>query len=359
MQPAKLPAIFASRHALEQAFSAGLQRQIDLPGLGTFILVLANASADASLWAALRPRVTARFDALLMQCQQTLRNGQPLTFPDDDLTVFLKLTLLSLDALETTHYRRAGPWEIQYNPLRALRPARASAQTLIDVQPPAFNAAGFHFNKPFLRPETLWEGELLHHPVRLLYNKFPFAPLHSLLVPDPERGLPQQLLQEWHLFAWHLAQAVAHTISGFTVTYNSYGAAASVNHLHFQTCVRDTPLPIEATHWQHHSGIDAYPTPCHTFNDALEAWFFIDHLHRTRQPYNLIYTTGLIYCLPRRAQGSYPQPTWSTSHAWYEMAGGATAFNRDDFDRITERDIHAALAQLSGAPSDAQRTIER
>ncbi len=341
------PAPFASREALSQTFEAGLRRQLALPRIGTFILVLANASADLALWNALRPELARQFTTLTEQCRHSLRTGQPLAIPEDDLSVFLKLALLGFNDLETTQIRQEGPWEIQYNPLRALRPARASTQKLADAVPPPFAEAGFHFNKAFLRPEILWEGELLRHPVRLLYNKFPFVPLHGLLVPAPERGLPQAIQQEWHLFAWHACQDLGQGIAGFKIAHNSYGAQASVNHLHFQTCVRDTPLPVESAHWQHNGGQTAYPVPCHAFTSPLDAWFFIDHLQQARQPYNLIYTPGRLYCLPRLPQGNHPQPAWSPGYAWYEMAGGMTAFNRVDFDRLRAIDLYEALTHLA------------
>lgn len=342
-----LPQPFASREALTGVFEEGLRRQATLPGIGTFILTLANASTDPLLWDRLHPQLADRFVTLTEQCRHDLRTGQPLTIPEDDLTVFLKLVLLGFKDLETTQIRQEGPWEIQYNPLRALRPARASTQKCTDALPPPFSETGFHFNKPFLRPEILWEGEWLHHPVRLLYNKFPFVPLHGLLVPVPERGLPQAIQQEWHLFAWHACQTLGHNIEGFKIAFNSYGAQASVNHLHFQTCVRDTPLPVESLHWQHNGGQMTYPLPCHAFTSPLDAWFFIDHLQQSRQPYNLIYTPERLYCLPRRPQGSHPQPTWSPGYAWYEMAGGMTTYNRIDFDRLRATDLHDALAQVA------------
>lgn len=344
---ADLPQIFGSREALTLAFEEGLRRQAALPGMGTFILTLANASASRRLWDPLRPQLADRFTTLTEQCRQSLRTGQPLSVPEDDLIVFLKLALIGFDGLETTQIREEGPWEIQYNPLRALRPARASTQKVADALPPPFAESGFHFNKPFLRPEILWEGELLRHPVRLLFNKFPFVPLHGLLVPVPESGLPQQLQQEWHLFAWHACQSLGQGIAGFKIAYNSYGAQASVNHLHFQTCVRDTPLPVESAHWQHNGGATPYPVACHGFTRALDAWFFIDHLQQARQPFNLIYTPERLYCLPRKPQGSHPQPDWSPGHAWYEMAGGMTTFNRIDFDRLRAADLHDALAQVA------------
>jgi len=342
-----LPALFTSRPALQTAFVAGLERQLAEPGLGTFILVLANAGFDRDIWPVLKDRLAERFDQLACEVSEGLRSGRKLNHPDDDLMVFLKLMAMGFDKISGTEWRDAGPWEVQFNPLRALRPARASGQKVDGCAPPAFNPNGFQFNKPFLKPEILWQGELRRHPARLLYNKFPFAGLHGLLVPDPERQLPQRLSQDWHLYAWHLAEALAETLPGVGIAYNSYGGQASVNHLHFQTFVRDRPLPVQNAVWRHNGGADDFPLPCNVFTSALEAWFFIEALHADNRPYNLIYGAGKIHCLPRRPQGSHATAAWSAGHAWYEIAGGVTTFNRDDFAGLGAEAIAAELHALA------------
>lgn len=342
-----LPGLFAGPDRLRAEFVAGLERQLAEPGLGTFILVLANAGFDPAIWPLLRDRLAKRFAELAAEVSEGLRSGRKLNYPDDDLLVFLKLMAMGFDAISGTEWRRTGPWEVQFNPLRALRPARASGQKVDGCAPPAFNANGFQFNKPFLKPEILWQGELRRHPVRLLYNKFPFAPLHGLLVPDPERQLPQRLTQDWHLYVWHLAEALAGTLPGSGIAYNSYGGQASVNHLHFQTYLRDAPLPVESGHWRHNGGDTDYPLPCRVFSSALEAWFAIEELHGHDQPYNLVYAGGCLYCLPRRAQGSVAAAPWSAGHAWYELAGGVTSFNRDDFAGLGAAAIAAELGGLA------------
>jgi hypothetical protein len=333
-----LPTLFSSRIAFRDAFIAGLERQLAEPGLGTFILVLANASFDADIWPQLRDRLEQRFDELSDEVAAALRSGRKLSYPEDDLVVFLKLMAMGFAAIMPTEFRRAGPWQLQYNPLRALRPARVSGQKVETVTPPPFNPAGFQFNKPFLRPEILWEGQLRGHPVRLLYNKFPFAPLHGLLAPDPEAGLPQRLNQEWHHAVWHLTGDLAAGLPGLGIAYNSYGAQASVNHLHFQTFLGAADLPALDPRWKHNGGGEAYPTRCHVFESALDAWFFLESLHRADLAYNLIYVPGRLYCLPRRFLGT---------QAWYEMAGGATAFNRDEFGNLTEAELSEELSRLA------------
>jgi len=347
MRPAALdlPGPFQSQAALEEAFISGLERQLENPALGAYILVLANASFDAGIWPRLATGLSRRFQNLAAAITTDLRAGRQPEAPDDDLMVFLKLMAMGFHAITTTEFRRAGPWELQFNPLRALRPSRASGLQVDGCRPPAFNAQGFHFNKPFLRPEILWEGRLGSHAVRLLYNKFPFAPLHTLLVPEPEREQPQSLSQELHHYAWHLAESLGHGLPGIGIAYNSYGAHASVNHLHFQMMVRSTPLPLQDAGWRHNGGDTPYPLDCRVFTSGLEAWFFIEHLTQRQIPYNLIYLPGRLYCLPRRAQGSQVLPPWTAGFAWHELAGGITTFRRDDFESLSADTIHAELAR--------------
>lgn len=342
-----LPTLFESKTHLQDAFVAGLERQLAEPGLGTFILVLANASFDPAIWPILKGRLASRFAELAAEVGEGLRSGRKPTCPEDDLTVFLKLMAMGFEAVSGTEWRRAGPWEIQFNPLRALRPARASGLKTEGLAPPSFDPAGFHFNKPFLRKEILWEGELLHRPCRLLYNKFPFAPWHGLLVPEPEREHPQRLTQETHLHAWHVTQALGTSLPGFGLSYNSFGAYASVNHLHFQTFLRPAPLPIEARFWRHHGGGEDYPADCVVFEDALDAWLHLEHLHERGDAYNLIYTPRRLHLLARRHQGSHPLANWSGGHAWYEMAGGVVACTRSDFDGLSPSDIAEALHETA------------
>jgi hypothetical protein len=336
------PSLFESSERFRAEFIAGLERQLAEPGLGTFILVLANASFDAEVWPLMRARIEARFAELSAEVRQALRAGGRLTYPEDDLMVFLKLMAMGLEAIGSTAYRAAGPWELQYTPLRALRPTRVSGLSTEGMAVPAFNPAGFHFNKPFLRPEILWEGDLLRRPCRLLYNKFPFAPWHGLLVPEPARGHPQALVQELHLHAWHIAESLGTQLPDFGLSYNSFGAYASVNHLHFQTFLRG-PLPVESDAWRHNGGAEDYSAACTRFDNALDAWLHLESLGARGQAYNLIYRPGRMYCLARRHQGGYDLAPWLAGQAWYEMAGGVVAFARPDFEGLGAETIAREL----------------
>ena len=77
----------------------------------------------------------------------------------------------------------------------------------------------------------------------LLYNKFPFVDLHSLLVPRRLENAPQFLHRHHHEAAWAMTLALGETLPGVGLGYNSFGAFASVNHLHFQLFLRPDSQP--------------------------------------------------------------------------------------------------------------------
>ena len=342
-------AFFFSRHELEERFSAGLAAMLDKHhGLGVYILVLANAVQDPGLWYRLREVLARRHRYLRDRITAALREGRKLAEPEDDLMVFLKLLAIGFEYLAPVEQKLiadtkapgAPVWEAQFNPIRALRPARMSNTRVDGVMRP-FDASGFHFNKPFLAKEVLWEGELADKPARLLYNKFPFAPLHGLLVPEPARERPQFLTPELHGWAWDVARAAGAAIPGFALSYNSYGAYASVNHLHFQTFVRERPLPAQ-------TGLDRdYPLTRQRFTDREAAWFQLDELHQRGRVYNLVYSIDGVLVIPRARQDEIPPESWSAGFAWSEAAGVFPVASREDYDGLDHPTLGAALARLA------------
>ncbi len=341
----KLPAALRTLTALERTFADGLATMLaQHHGLGVYILVLANAAYDAALWARLAAPLALRHAELAASVTRTLRLGGRLEEPEDDVLVFLKLLAIGFENLQTMRSRRAGPWDLAFNPIRALRPPRMSGAK-IDARSRPFDPTGFHFNRPFLAREILWEGELAGKAARLLDNKFPFARLHGLLLPEPARELPQSLTPEMHGWAWEVRAGAA--VPGFCLAYNSQGAQASVNHLHFQSFVQTEPLPLRNPGFSHNGGVDAYPLPCRRFGDVAEAWCHIDALHALAIPYNLVYTGDGLYVLARAPQGSRALASWNCGFAWSELAGAITVFSQDEFDRLSEAEIAAELAKLA------------
>eukprot|EP00392_Amoebophrya_sp_AT5.2_P009285 g9313.t1 len=77
--------------------------------------------------------------------------------------------------------------------------------------------------------------------IRVLLNLHPVAELHAVLVPP---GLNFQYLDDRD--AWETAASLSALSEVFHLYFNSLGAGASVNHLHFQAWVPPLPLPIDA-----------------------------------------------------------------------------------------------------------------
>lgn len=341
------PALFADREAFRGAFVAGLERMLEQHrDLGVFILTLANASYDASIHARLQGRLRQRFEELSSELRGALIDGRPLNGAADDLLVFLKLMVVGFDELALTRLRRAGLFELQFNPLRAYRPPRMS-DVAVDNLSCAFNPDGFHFNKPFLKKEVFWSGELAGRDCRLLYNKFPFAELHGLLVISPDENKPQCLTEDDHLTVWQVCRELGEGLPGVGFGYNAYGAYASVNHLHLQMFVRSSDVyPVESPQWRHLGGGIDYPVEVRVLERPEVAWQAIMDLHHRNVPYNLLYRPGRLYLMPRRFQGDYRHADWTSGYAWSELCGAVTTFNIRDFEHLDQQALQAEMRKL-------------
>ena len=328
-----LPTIFNNASAFRDAFVCGLEEMLEHDGLGVFILVLANASYDVSIFQKLRPQLAFRYKELV----RTFQNGAEDA--PDDMQVFERLMKIGLDQLHVREYRQLGPWRIQFNQLRSLRPSRMSDVRVDSLSLP-FDPQSFHFNKPFLQKEILWEGELQGSHCRLLYNKFPFVDHHCILAINPEENRPQLITFEEHQYIWQLGEAFMSCLPTVGFGYNAYGAAASVNHQHFQMYIRDDGgYPVENDCWRHNGGVDEYPIGCYKQDDCDSAWQFIESLHESNTAYNLLYRPGLLYILPRRMQGHFEYAQWITGMGWADVMGEVTAFNREDYEQVDRQQL--------------------
>jgi len=319
-------------------FSDVLEKMLVADELGAFILVLANSMQDKALQAQLTPSLKRKFKQL-----QHSFNNENLQAAKDDYDVFSALVSLGIDKLPVWKYRQALPWRLVYNPMRSLRPARSSGEMITVLQRP-FNPDGFHFNKPFLEAEIFWEGESNQVAVRIFYNKFPFAPYHLLIVPDFSQCLPQFLTRKYHLFIWNFVKEHSENLTGLAVAFNSLGAYASINQLHFQSFIEEKLLPIENDVWVHNGGTISYPVDCYKADNSTKAWEFIESLHQLPQAYNLLYRGGCCYIVSRKFQGEEILPDWVQGIAWSETCGVQTLGDQTLFDRLTQEDVMSFLS---------------
>lgn len=334
--------LFSSPQAFRRGFEGGLARLLEAGSLNLFILAAANAGFDARLFDVLRARLLEAFEAHRALLRTVFTEGGVVDEADDDLLVFLKMASIGFDALKLTEQRRAGAWEVQFNHLRSFRPLRNSQRPMTSIRAP-FEEQGFNFNKPFIQQEALWSGDLLNTRCDLYFNKYPFVDLHTLLVPERERCLPQYHSEDMHVFIWQLVRQLSARLPGIRVGYNALGAYASVNHLHYQLFVRADSLPVEHGCWRHNGGGEHYPVDCLVFTDVGEAWRHIEKLHAGNEAYNLLYTPERLYCMPRRKQGDFPLAEWSSGFSWYEMCGGMITFNHRHYSQLQAEQIDVQL----------------
>jgi diadenosine tetraphosphate (Ap4A) HIT family hydrolase len=335
--------MFIARSLTEfkQRFNHGLSEMLMPDALGAYILALANSLQAADLRAQLATDLKLNFAELKRRFDAGALNATV-----DDAAVFEKLLALGSENLALTQRSEAGDWLLVLNALRALRPARAAMQVITDLQQ-AFNAEGFHFNKPFLKPEILWQGALKNVQLRVLYNKFPLAPYHLLVVPDPEQCRPQFLTREYHQMAVELVTHEQNVLPGLYLGYNSLGAYASVNHLHFHAVIREAELPVEAKHWRHRGGTRCYPLSVRLFDSIAASWEYIEALHAAGQTYNVLYTHYGIYLLVRKAQNTVEVPVCMRGAGWPELCGEITFSASPENKAAVATEITQGLRLLS------------
>ncbi|KAG7024934.1 GDP-L-galactose phosphorylase 1 [Cucurbita argyrosperma subsp. argyrosperma] len=80
-------------------------------------------------------------------------------------------------------------------------------------------------------------------PSMVAINVSPIEYGHVLLIPRIFERLPQRIDRESFLLALHMAAEAGNTY--FRLGYNSLGAFATINHLHFQAYYLAVPFPIE------------------------------------------------------------------------------------------------------------------
>ncbi|MFK5985699.1 MAG: hypothetical protein QM479_09750 [Pseudomonadota bacterium] len=337
--------IFSNKENFRQSFEQGLIKLLNYDDLGLFILVLANSSFDQHMHDYTEQVLLTKYHKLRRFYRSAIKEGQQLSAPEDDVLVFLKLLAVSIDNIKQTEFRHEAVWEMQFNHLRSLKPSRMGNHKFCGIQLD-YDADSFNFNKEFLQKEIFWEGELLDKPMSIFYNKFPFVRFHSLLVPERKAEVNQFLTEQYHKYIWQLTQFLSPNLSGLGIAYNSYGAFCSVNHLHFHLFIKDTPLPVTHPDWSHNGGKKEYPIQCEVFTDYQRSWDFINQLNHQQVAYNLIYQQHKIFCIVRKHQCKIELPPWSAGLGWYEVSGGFTTFNHNDFNQMKHEELNNTLAAL-------------
>jgi hypothetical protein len=337
--------IFSSSHSFKQQFIQELKNLTTADEVGVFILVLANAISKPEIYHALSKDLSNHF-TLLKEKLNRLPNDELKKIPTDDLSVFEALSNINFNDLSLSISKLCGVWQLQYNPLRSFRPARNSDKKITRLYQ-AFDNNSFHFNKIFLSREILWQGNLANIPLRLLYNKFPFADYHGLLVIEPELKKPQFLQQQDIVKIQQILSEASH-LQGIGLAYNSLGAYASVNHQHWQMFLSEQNYPVEHSVWTHNSGSNNYPLGVECFHKVSDAWPLIDSYQQSNCSFNLLVRPDKTYLIKRKKQGEYQHSHWTSGFAWSEIMGNIMTTTPLDYGQLTAHSIEQEFKLLGG-----------
>ncbi|KAF7064245.1 hypothetical protein CFC21_070609 [Triticum aestivum] len=205
-------------------------------------------------------------------------------------------------------------------------------------------------------------------------NVSPIEYGHVLLIPRVLDHLPQRIDQESFLLALHMAAEAASPY--FRLGYNSLGAFATINHLHFQAYYLTVPFPVEKAATQRiplaeggiKSGVKVsklmnYPVrglvfeKGYTLNDLANVvssaciW-----LQDNNVPYNVLISDSgrKIFLFPqcyaeKQALGDVSQELLDTqvNPAVWEISGHIVLKRRDDYEEASEASAWRLLAVVS------------
>ncbi|MDH5446498.1 MAG: DUF4922 domain-containing protein [Gammaproteobacteria bacterium] len=342
--------VFSSSTLYTQAFEESLINILSYKTANTFILACANFIQHPEMLNYNSSQLKEAFNYIEKDFLECQNNNQVPDGSPDDIQVMNKIIEIGFNNLEPIQSKeieyKNSYFLINYNQLRSFRPERMSTVKNIQLDT-NFNASGFHFDKPFLKKETFSAGEINGRHISLLYNKFPFVKYHALLVIDKENHNKQYLTKEYLDYVFSLQNHFHNNLPELVIAYNSLGAGASVNHLHFQVFLETQALPISSNMYKHNGGEMDYPASCLFFSDQNSCWSFIKKLHANNTPYNLLFKNNKIYCLPRNMNHCDHSYLNLSTCGWSEMAGVFNLPNKDSFTAINSDKLTEVMQLLS------------
>jgi len=274
--------------------------------------------------------------------------------------------LIAYDASDCPETRRAGPYKVRLDARRGKKPNPQAAALAADpsTDPNAtvrvatpVDPSKFNFTK--VAPgEVLAAAELAGRRFLILPNKFPVAARHLLVV---DAALSPQLLDAGAV------EAVAELLAAakpFSASFNSWGAASSINHLHVH--LTDEALAVERFAAEQ-AGTDSNGAPvfalrgfparhrAFAWTDAAGREALVTQLAKCaleNVPYNVCFSSqsGLAVVFGRTL--AQPEVSWKTYGerlGGFEMAGIFTAYQAETYAKLNEGSI-AAMLEAGTAP---------
>lgn len=216
------------------------------------------------------------------------------------------------------------------------------------------------------------KAPVLSSPNVVAINVSPIEYGHVLLVPRVLDCLPQRIDQDSFLLALYTAAEANNPY--FRVGYNSLGAFATINHLHFQAYYLAAPFPIERApttrvpYGRKKGGVKVYELSkfpvrglvfemCNSMEDlSIAVANACIYLQNEDIPYNVLITDrgARVFLLPqcfaeRQARGEVDPEILETqvNPAVWEISGHIVLKQRKDYDLATEEYAWKLLAEVS------------
>jgi len=264
--------------------------------------------------------------------------------PTDSLILgeLVKLVSNGVIQIEKVRYKNIGEFELVFNFIRGFRPKRFAKKVNLPLNI-EFNKKGFHYGYPECDPEKFTSIQCGNDvSVDFLFNRYPFIPYHFLWIPDRKEGHNQFLdtTNEYdnEIIKEALSYVMESTENSIRLCYNSMGAHASVNSLHFQGFILTEKLipPFERLIQKHinngnKSGdVNCYFKGTKWFNSSDSFTGLTDFIamqNKVNKPYNLYITPFGVACFPRKPQDDeryfelIENASFTTGFAFMELLG--------------------------------------
>ncbi|XP_031490919.1 GDP-L-galactose phosphorylase 2-like isoform X1 [Nymphaea colorata] len=208
-------------------------------------------------------------------------------------------------------------------------------------------------------------------PSVIAINVSPIEYGHVLLIPRIFDCLPQKMDKQSLLLALHMAAEAANPF--FRVGYNSLGAFATINHLHFQAYYFNMPFPVEKVPTRRLSGKSKngvevhellnYPVRGLVFqggdtlqNICNQVSLCCIYLQENNVPFNLLISDSgkRVFLFPqcyaeKQALGGVSQELLETqvNPAVWEISGHMVLKRKQDYEDASEEYAWKLLAEVS------------
>ncbi|XP_020195225.1 GDP-L-galactose phosphorylase 1 isoform X3 [Aegilops tauschii subsp. strangulata] len=214
-------------------------------------------------------------------------------------------------------------------------------------------------------------------PSSILINVSPIGYCHVLLIPRVQECLPQRVDRESFLLAMYVAREARNPF--FRVGYNSLGAFATINHLHFQAYYLKVQYPVEKAPTEKLTVIGngvsisqlvQYPVSGFVFEggSSLEDLSHVVSnacifLQESNRPYNVLISESgkrvflLLQCYAeKQTSGKASQEflDMRINPAVWELGGHLVLKRRKDYDEASEATLCRFLVEASLSEAEFQ-----